>query len=118
MTTAPRARGAGERGQASVELVAVVPAAVLVLMTVLQVLAAGATRELAGHAAGAGAIAVLQRADATQAARAAVPGFTRSQMVVRVEDAVVTVRMRPPTLVPGLPARLESTVRADAGSAR
>ena len=112
----PRPEGVG--GQASVELVAMLPVVAVVGLAVLQLLAAGATRELAGHAAGAGAIAVLQRADAKAAARDSVPGWSRSRMTVDVRGGVVTVRMRPPTLVPGLPGLMVSTVRADVGAAR
>jgi hypothetical protein len=104
-----------QRGQASVELVAMLPVAVAVMLAALQLLAAGATRELAGHAAGAGAVALLQRADARDAARDAVPGWSRARMAITVRGPAVTVRMRPPTLLPGLAALLESTVRADAG---
>jgi len=104
-----------QRGQASVELVAMIPVAVVAVLAALQLLAAGATRELAGHAAGAGAVALLQRADARDAARDAVPGWSRDRMAITVRGPRVTVRMRPPTLVPGLANLLESTVRADAG---
>lgn len=105
----------GASGQASVELVAMLPVAVAVMLAVLQLLAAGATRELAGHAAGAGAVALLQRADPRAAARDAVPGWSRERMAVTVRGPRVTVRMRPPVLVPGLAGLLTSTVRADAG---
>ncbi len=108
-------RGAAQRGQASVEFVAMLPVAVVVMLTALQFLAAGATRELAGHAAGAGAVALLQRADARDAARDAVPGWSTSRMAITVRGGDVTVRMRPPTLVPGLARLLESTVHARAG---
>ncbi len=104
-----------QRGQASVELVAMLPVAVAVMLAALQLLAAGATRELAGHAAGAGAVALLQRANAREAARDAVPGWSRARMAITVRGPAVTVRMRPPTLLPGLAALLESTVHADAG---
>lgn len=93
-----------------------VPVAVAVLLTALQLLAAGATRELAGHAAGAGAIAVLQRTDPGEAARDSVPDWSSARMHVAVRGPAVTVRMRPPTLVPGLGELLESTVRATAGT--
>lgn len=106
---------AAQRGQASVELVAMLPVAVAVMLAALQLLAAGATRELAGHAAGAGAVALLERADARDAARDAVPGWSRARMAITVRGPAVTVRMRPPTLLPGLADLLESTVRADAG---
>ncbi len=107
-----------ERGQASVELVALLPLVAAVVLTALQVLAAGAARELAGHAAGAGAIALLERADPREAARASVPGWSRRGLTVAVRGSRVTVRLRPPVLVPGLATLLESTVQADAGRAR
>ena len=49
-------------GQASVELVALVPLATLIALAIGQLLAAGAARELAGNAAEAGAAALLQGA--------------------------------------------------------
>ncbi len=93
------------------------PVAVVVLLTVLQVLAAGAARELAGHAAGAGAVALLQEQDARSAARDAVPGWSARGMEVVVRGSRVAVTLRPPTLLPGLAGLLTSTVRADAGDA-
>ncbi len=105
----------GPAGQASVELVALLPVLVVVVLAALQLLAAGAARELAGHAAGAGAIALLERDDAAAAAREAVPGWSRGRLEVRVTGARVTVRLRPATLLPGLAGLLTATVRADAG---
>lgn len=101
-------------GQASVELLGMLPLAVVVVLTALQLLAAGATRELTGHAAGAGALALLERADPAAAARGAVPGWSHRRMDVTVRGSRVTVRMEPPTLVPRLSGLLASTVRADA----
>lgn len=47
-------------GQASVELVALLPLVVAVALALLQALAAGRASELAGHAAHAGAVAIAQ----------------------------------------------------------
>jgi hypothetical protein len=107
----------GERGQASVELVALLPLVLVVLLAVAQVLAAGLGRSLARDAARAGAVAVLQERDPRAAARAAVPGWVRARLVVRRAGRVVTVRLRPPGLLPGLSRRLETRARADAGPA-
>jgi pilus assembly protein CpaE len=63
-----------EGGQASVELVALLPLAALVALAIGQLLAAGSARELAGNAAEAGAAALLQGTDPTAAARAALRG--------------------------------------------
>lgn len=111
-------RRAWERGQASVELVAMLPVAAVVLLAALQVLAAGAAHVMAGHAAGAGAIALLEHADARLAAQDALPDWSRRRMTITLEGSVVSVRLRPPTLVPGLAGLLTSTERADAGAHR
>jgi hypothetical protein len=106
-----------ERGQATVELVALVPVVLLVTVVVAQLLAAGRCRDLAGHAAAAAAIALLQDADPALAARRALPGWSRSRLRVRVQGRSVTVTLAPPALVPGLAAALRSTAGADAGPA-
>jgi hypothetical protein len=108
-------RHAAQAGQASVELVALVPVVVVVALTLLQALAAGAARVYAGHAAEAGAVALLQHGDARRAARDALPGWSARPVQVRVQGSAVTVSVRPVTFLPGLAAALTSTVHADAG---
>ena len=76
--------GRREGGQASVELVALLPLAALIALAIGQLLAAGSARELAGNAAEAGAAALLQGADPTAAARAALPGWSRARTTVDV----------------------------------
>jgi hypothetical protein len=105
----------GEAGQASVELVVLAPLLVAVVLAATQLLAAGAARELAGHAAEAAAIAILQGADPAAAARDAVPGWSRERMSVRVAGRRVSVRMRPPSPIPALARLLEASPTADAG---
>jgi hypothetical protein len=105
-------------GQATVELVAMMPLAALVALTAGQLLAAGAARELAGNAAGAGAAALVQGLDPRQAARDAVPGWSRRRVEVHVEGRRVRVRMRPVAVIPGLDGRLAATSVADAGPSR
>lgn len=112
---APRPRRRGERGQASVELVALAPLLVAAALAVSQLLAAGAAQELADHAAEAGAVALLQRADPADAARAALPGWSRGRLDVRVQDRRVRVRLRPRTFLPALAELFEATGEADAG---
>ncbi|MFP5361390.1 MAG: hypothetical protein ACLGI5_01520 [Thermoleophilia bacterium] len=102
-------------GQASVELVALAPLVVAVVLAAAQVLAAGAARELADHAAEAGAVALLQGGDPREAAREAVPGWSRGRLEVRVRARRVRVRLRPRTFLPGLARMLEATGDADAG---
>ena len=108
---------AGSRGQASVELVGVLPLVVLLALLLGQLLAAGAARELAGNAAEAGAAALLQRRDPAAAARDALPGWSRRRTSIAVEGRVVRVALRPPGLLPGLGGVLEAHAAADAGPA-
>jgi len=104
-----------ERGQSSVEIVALLPLLALVALTVLQLLAAGAASELADHAAEAGAVALLQQRDPAQAVRDALPGWSRDRVTVTVRDRRVRVRVRPPALTDALAEKLASTAEADAG---
>jgi hypothetical protein len=107
----------GERGQASIELVGMVPLCVVVLLAIAQLLAAGAAREAAGAAAQAGAMAMRQGGEPADAARAAVPGWTRERLRVRVDGRRVTVRIVPPGLLPGVARALAAAATADAGPA-
>lgn len=116
----PGAQGSrcgGERGQAAVELVALLPVFAAVALAILQALAAGAAAELADHAAQTGAVAVAQGRDGVAAARAGVPGWARGRIDVRVSGTRVRVRLEPPALLPGLGDRLAATAVADAGPA-
>ncbi|HEX4733119.1 MAG TPA: hypothetical protein VH247_01795 [Thermoleophilaceae bacterium] len=90
----------GERGQAAVELVAGLPALLLVAVVVMQLLAVGYTAVLAGDAAEAGALAIARGGSPEAAARAAIPGWGRGAMTVRRAVGAVHVQMQPPRLVP------------------
>lgn len=105
----------GERGQATVELVALLPLLVAVALGAGQLLAAGVARELADHAAEAGAVALLQGGDPEEAVRAAVPGWARERLEVAVRDRAVVVALRPPLAFPALADDL--TARATAHAA-
>lgn len=107
----------GEAGQASVEVVGVLPLAVLVALAMGQLLAAGAARELAGNAAGAGAVALLQGADARAAARDALPGWFHGRAEVEVQGRRVTVHLRPPSALEAVARALEASATAVAGPA-
>jgi hypothetical protein len=107
-----------ERGQAAVEVVALLPLLAAVALGAMQALAAGAAVELAGHAAHAGAVALAEGRDGAAAARAAVPGWSRSRIAVEVRGSRVQVRLTPRALVPGLGERLSATATADAGTRR
>ncbi|HTN22548.1 MAG TPA: hypothetical protein VL120_01055 [Solirubrobacteraceae bacterium] len=106
-----------ERGQAAVELVVLAPLLVVVALAVAQLLAAGAASALAGHAAEAGAVALLQGGDPVAAARSALPGWSRRRVVVQVHGRRVRVRLRPPSPVAALGRLLEAGRDADAGPA-
>ena len=109
---------AGSAGQASVELVVLAPLLLAIVLAVAQLLAAGAARELADHAAEAGAIALLQGTDPGAAARDAVPGWSRGRVRVRIDGRRVRVCLRPRAVLPALAPMLESTAEADAGPRR
>lgn len=107
--------GRSERGQAAIELVALLPALAVAGLMILQLLAAGAAAEYAGHAAEAGALALLQDRDPVKAARDSLPSWSRRRVEVRVVGRRVRVRLRPPTLVPVLSDVLASSAEARAG---
>ena len=108
--------GPGERGQSTVELVALLPLLVVIGLACAQVLMAGAARELAGNAAEAGAIATLQGRDPEAAARDAIPGWTGSRIEVEVRGGSVLVEVEPASLVPPLARLLVARAKAHAGS--
>src|SRR5918911_2503584 len=88
-----------ERGQASVELVAVLPLLVLVGFAVWQAAVAGQAIWLAGAAARAAARAQALGADPSPAARGALPPrFERGLRVRAREDGGVTVTVRIPSV--------------------
>jgi hypothetical protein len=91
------------------------PLLAVVVAIAAQLLAAGVARELAGNAARAGAIALLQGGEAERAARAALPGWSRERLEVHVSGRRVRVRLRPPALVPRVGELLAATRVADAG---
>lgn len=96
-----RSRGAtGEQGQASVELVAVLPVLALVAALVWQAVVTGQAIWLSGAAARAAARAEAVGGDAAAAARGVLPVRLERGLRVRANgtDAVV-VRVRVPSVV-------------------
>jgi Flp pilus assembly protein TadG len=104
----------GERGTASVELVAAVPFLLLALAAAAQIALAGQALWSASVAARAGARAALIGADPKAAARRALPDAMRDGAVVEEDEGegAVSVRVPVPTLLPSLP---EVTVGARSG---
>ena len=103
--------------QASVELVAVIPAIVFAVLIAGQGVAAGWALWSAGNAARAGARAEQVGADGEATARRALPGRLRAGAEIRAEEEV-RVRVRVPPILPGLelPAvAASSTLAASAG---
>lgn len=95
----PRGR---ESGSVSLELVGALPVVAISLLASLQLAVAGYVLWSAGTAARAGARAVLTGEEAKAAARRALPGVLSADSRVTREDGV-TVSVRLPALVPGLP---------------
>ncbi|HET9591486.1 MAG TPA: hypothetical protein VFP17_01095 [Solirubrobacterales bacterium] len=107
-----------ERGQATVELVAALPALLLAALVALQLLVAGYAMTLADGAAEAGALALASGGSAADAAKAALPGWAEDDVAVSVEGGKVSVRLRPPSPIPALAKRLTVSSSADARPAR
>lgn len=109
---------AEERGQATVELIAALPALLVAGLLALQLLAAGYALTLADGAAEAGALALASGRPAAGAVRAALPGWTRDDLRVSVRGGSVAVRLRPPSLFGALSDRLAVESSAFARPAR
>jgi hypothetical protein len=107
-----------ERGQASIELVAAIPALLLAALVALQLLAAGYAMTLADGAAEAGALALASGGSAAEAARDALPGWAKDDVVVSVEGGTVAVRVLPPSPLETVADHLAVTSSASARLAR
>jgi hypothetical protein len=104
--------GARETGQASVELLGVLPLLVALALAVFQLLSVGYASVLAGNAAEAGALALAAGGDPRAGVREALPGWSRARAEIDVAGGRVGVRLRPPALLRALGERL--TVTGDA----
>ena len=101
-----------QRGQASVELLGLLPLLLVVGLAGLQLLAVGYASVLAGAAAESGALALAGGGDPKAAVKDALPGWSRARARARVEGGRVTVRLRPPSPLRALAQRLEVTAAA------
>jgi hypothetical protein len=95
-------------------LVAALPALFLVTLVAAQFAVVGYSLWGAGVAARAGARAAYVGGDAERAARASLPAALRESAFVS-EGSGVRVRVRAPSLIPGLP-RVPLTARAALGA--
>jgi len=100
---------ADARGQATVELLAALPALLLAALVALQLLAVGYAVTLADGAAEAGALALASGGSAAEAARGAVPGWAEDDVSISVKGGRVTVRLLPPSPLRPLADRLAIT---------
>jgi hypothetical protein len=103
-----------ERGQATVELVAALPALLLAGLIALQLLAAGYALVLADGAAEAGALALATGRPAADAVHDALPAWAEDEVEVTVRGGQVTVRLRPPAPLRSIAERLTVTSSAAA----
>jgi hypothetical protein len=103
----------GERGQATVETVALVPLLLAVGLGLMQLLAVGYASVLAGGAAEAGALALASGRDPKGAVREALPGWSEAKTRLTVKGGRVELRLRPPSVLDALAKRLEVTATAE-----
>jgi hypothetical protein len=104
-----------EAGQATVELVALLPLLVTLTLGLLTFLAADRAHEQAAEAAQAGARALLNERDPQEAACTALGRSPRCHHGVRVSGRAVTVTVRPKGPFPRLNRSLEAVKTAKAG---
>jgi hypothetical protein len=103
-----------QRAQASVELVAILPLLLVLLLAIGQLVVAGYALWSAGSAARAGARAAHVGGDPKGAARSALPEPLRTGARVRT-DGPVEVRVQAPPLIRGLPS-IPVTASAELGA--
>lgn len=101
-----------ETGQATVELLAAIPAILLAGLLALQLLVAGYAMSLADGAAEAGALALATGKPAKSTALAALPDWAEGHAEVSVRGGGLTVRLRPPSPLPPLAGLLVVTSTA------
>jgi len=107
-----RADLARRRGQASVELIAALPALALAATLAVQLLLVGYSLTIADGAAEAGALAGAAGKNARTAAREALPGWARGRARVSADAGRVIVELRPPAPIPALGDALAITSEA------
>ena len=96
-----------DRGQASIELLAGLPALLLAGLICLQLLAAGYAAHLADGAAESGALAMAAGRPAEPAIRAALPGWADDRVAIEVRGGRLTVSLDPPSPIAGVGGALE-----------
>jgi hypothetical protein len=94
-------------GQASVELLAAMPALVFTGLLALQLLVAGYTSTLADGAVEAAAAALVAGRDPQPAVDSALPGWERDRASLTVDGSHLTLTLRPPSPIGFLAGALE-----------
>lgn len=89
-------------GQASLELLAGLPALLLAAVIAFELLATGYSLTLADGAAEAGALARAAGNDPNEAAREALPGWARDRVEVEASGGSVAVELNTPSPLAGL----------------
>jgi len=89
-----------QRGQASIEAIGAIPLVMLAGAIALQLLLAGYALTLADGAAEAGALALSAGRPARAAIEDSLPAWAARRADVAVHGGEVTVRLRPPSLLP------------------
>lgn len=115
MTAPARFDASSAAGQATVELVALLPLLLVIALAAAALLAGHAAAEQAGQAAQAGAMALLQDGDPREAARRALPDGTRDRATIEVDGRRVTVTVRPDLPIEPLATTMTAQETADAG---
>ena len=102
-----------ERGQATIELLAVVPVLIVAALVVWQLVLVGHTAWLAAHAARAAARAELVDEDAAAAARSVLPEGLESGLEVELDDdGGARIRVPVPVVHTGWRAPVKLAARA------
>jgi len=101
-----------ERGQASVEMIGALPAALLVVAIGWQLLLAGQATWLAANAARVGARAQAVGRDPKAAARSSLPSYLERHLEVAGDGHRVRVRVRVPLLVKSVESPLSVAASA------
>jgi hypothetical protein len=105
-------RARAHDGQASLELLATVPAMVVGAMIAIQLAITGYSLHLADGAAEAAALAAAAGTDPEAAAVASLPGWAADAVDVRLDDGLVEVSVRPPAPHPAISAVLKVSATA------
>jgi hypothetical protein len=98
-----------EAGQATIELIAAIPLLLLAGAVALQLLLTGYALTVTDGAAEAGSLALAAGRPAKAAARESLPAWAEDGAEVSVKEGEVTVRLRPPSLLPAVGSALAVT---------